>query len=625
MCGICGFIGFEDRKLLNEMCKVLEHRGPDDSGIFIDKDVCLGHRRLSVIDLKTGKQPIHNEDESIWIVYNGEIYNYKELRKELEKKGHKFYTNTDTEVIVHAYEEFSHDCVKKFNGMFAFAIWDSNKKELFLARDHIGIKPLYYSIFENSFFFASEIKSLLKYEEFIKRIDLSSLNKFMCLSYVPQRETLFEKIYKLLPAEILLYRNGKIEIKEYWSPRELIKDNTEAYYIKKLRTLLENSVKSHLISDVPLGAYLSGGIDSSTIVGLMSKFMEEPVITFSVGFDEDVDNELRYARIIANHFNTEHYEVIVDVSCLSRLPEMIWYYDELIGDSAIVPTYIVSEEAKKKITVVLAGEGSDEIFGGYQWYRYALLGKKFSYISPKIVRKFIKRLSEHVNHHKIKKILNYLSFDENLGEYYFNTHTLLDKKARRELYSEKFYTSIENENVETVFNKFFGKNWNFMNEMLLCDIRNLLAECYLMKADKMTMAHSMEERVPFLNPEIVEFAFSLPVNLKLKHGREKYILRKSMSDIIPKSIIKRKKRGYGTPIEYWFTTEFGDITHDRLINSETIKEFFNLKKVDRIAKNCKNNRKYTRNTAVLWNLLVFDIWYEIYILGDGSKPKYKLF
>ena len=360
MCGIVGF-NWDDKNLLKEMMESVNHRGPDESGHYIGDEISLGHQRLKIIDLRSGRQPLHNENDSIQIVFNGEIYNYLDLRNNLEKKGHRFYTNTDTEVIIHSYEEWGIDCVNYFNGMFAFGIWDSEYKKLFLARDRLGIKPLYYYFDGNKLIFASELKAILKCEDVKRIVDLRALNEYFTYRYVSSNRTMIKNIYKLLPGHVLIFKNNIVEVSRYWNLKENISNYSEDYYVKNLLKLLRESIKMRLISDVPLGVYLSGGVDSSCIVALMNE-MRDNIQTFSVGFGSEGESEVDYARFVSQYFGTEHHEINVNEDDLKILPEMVWHLDEPIADAATLPTYVISRFAKKKVTVVLAGEGGDELF-----------------------------------------------------------------------------------------------------------------------------------------------------------------------------------------------------------------------------------------------------------------------
>ena len=373
MCGICGIVYSDreqmvERNTLKKMCDMITHRGPDDEGFYINQHVGLGMRRLSIIDLSTGKQPISNEDGQIWIVFNGEIYNHKEIRAELENKGHQFKTKTDTEAIVHAYEEYGDSCVQKLNGMFAFAIWDNRNHTLFLARDRIGIKPLYYLFDKNRLIFGSELKSILRAGDIPKRIDLQALDHFLTFEFIPAPLSIFQDIKKLPPGHTLKLKNNEIRICSYWDV-ELKSNGKEPAQVKRnLRELLQDAVKVRLMSDVPLGAFLSGGVDSSIIVALMAQVMEEPVKTFSIGFEDSTYNELKYARMIAEKFNTEHHEFIIKPDAVELADNLLKYLDEPFGDFSIFPTYLVSKMARDYVTVVLSGDGGDELFAGYDTY-----------------------------------------------------------------------------------------------------------------------------------------------------------------------------------------------------------------------------------------------------------------
>lgn len=409
MCGITGFYGLDDNQLLKRMSEAIRHRGPDDHGYFVDRNVSLAHRRLSIIDLsKNGRNPMHNEDSSIEIVFNGEIYNFQSIKEELLKKRHKFYSNTDTEVIIHAYEEYGFECLKLFNGMFAFALWDANEQRLFIARDRLGIKPLYYAYIEGKFFFSSEIKSILQYDGYKKEIDRDSLYATFNLGYTVGEKTIFKGIHKLLPGHYACVDKNGLKIEKYWDLREDVQYTDLNDASKKLREMLEESVKLRLISDVPLGVYLSGGLDSSAITALVSK-MQENVKTFSVGFGEGNPNELEHAKRVAEYLNTEHHEVEVTSKDIKYYPEIISYLDEPIGELALLPTLIISKYAKKHVTVVLAGEGADELFGGYLRHKMFLYGSLAKRFIPGFVRdrllSYADKYPAYSNVHRALKII----------------------------------------------------------------------------------------------------------------------------------------------------------------------------------------------------------------------------
>ena len=604
MCGIVGF-NWNDKILLKKMMKLVNHRGPDESGYYLDDEISLGHQRLQIIDLQTGRQPIHNEDDSIQIIFNGEIYNYLDLRNNLEKKGHSFYTNTDTEVIVHSYEEYGIDCVNKFNGMFAFAIWDSNKKQLLLARDRLGIKPLYYYFDGDKFIFASEIKAILEYEGIEREVDLNALNEYFTYRYVPTNRTMIKNIYKLLPGYILIFEDNKINLLKYWDLKENISNNSESYYTSKLRELLRESVKMRLMSDVPLGVYLSGGIDSSCIVALMSERVDN-IKTFTVGFGSEGNNELNYARYVSEYFSTDHHEIIVEEKDLKLLPGMVWHLDEPVGDAATLPTHIISKFAKREVTVVLAGEGGDELFAGYDNYKIMKIGHNFSKLVPKFVKTNLlpvirKPFSGNVN---VGRVLD-LASAENEYEQYLNVIALFNKNEIKKLGDFNMVN----------LKGYFPNNMKLLNKLLYFGIKTWLPNDFFMKADRMTMAHAVEERVPLLDHNIAEFSFSIPPSLKMKGLTGKYILKKAMVGILPQKIINRRKQGYGTPMDYWFKHSLKDVL-EQLLDKST-HNYYNKQYVLNILKNFQksgvNHNMNFYNAQKLWSVLMFEMWYNVFI------------
>lgn len=581
MCGICGFIGFEDKTLIKKMYDSLSHRGPDDHGTFFGDGITLGHRRLSIIDLEGGHQPIHNENEDIWIVYNGEIYNHLELRKCLEKQRHKFYTSSDTEVIVHAYEEFGDRFVEKLDGIFAFALWDGKLKRLVLARDRLGVKPLYYLKINDKFLFASEIKSILEYEEVNRELNFAVLPHLFTYRSTPSSETVFKGIKKIPPGHTLTLSNGTITINRYWDINShTVVGGSEKNILKSFKILFEDAVKKRMISDVPLGAYLSGGVDSSSVVAIASRFTEMPIDTFAVGFGASTD-EFEFAQEVAECFETNHHELMVQPNDISKiLPQIIWHLDEPIADPATIPTYLMSELTKKYVTVVLTGEGADELFAGYP--KYKLFTPYFGGI-PR-------------------------SWRYNLFRYSPPSNTFNDIEKDK-LMSNEIYTSVKlNQKVN-------HKNLN-LNNLLLSDITHQLPNYLLMKVDKMTMAHGLEARVPFLDHKLVEFSCSIPANLKIKGFTGKYIIRKAMSDVLPKNITNRSKKGFPMPLNSWLAGDLKELMVQTLSDSIILKRYFNERYIGKIIKGCEksiNPITKKRCTDQAWHLLVFALWYEIYI------------
>ena len=624
MCGICGMLGLVDKNLLRRMCDVIHHRGPDDSGLFMDEGIGLGHKRLSIIDLKTGHQPIYNEDESIVIVYNGEIYNFKELREQLEKEGHTFYTSSDTEVIIHLYEDFGERCVKKLRGMFAFAIWDSNKRKLILARDRLGIKPLYYTFFNGILLFGSEIKSILQYEEIKKKVDLKALHDFLTFCYIPAPRTMFNGIKKLPQGCILVYENENIKIQKYWNVELNPNQNfNEDYYVNKLKKLLEESVKIRLMSEVPLGAFLSGGLDSSTVVAIMSSLMDEPVKTISAVFEDAKYDESNYAKIVAEHFETEHHEVVINAKDIRILPKIIWHFDEPTLDASAIPEYLISEKAKKYVTVVLVGEGADEIFLGYDQYK--LIPRIYAHKRLFPIAKRMIPIFSLFSKFPFRKVRRYADFIAKIAD------SLDDPKETYKAFIERF-TEREKERLvrnfdfdrnENVFNKYFVEYYTkdrIIKSISLFDMNVTLPDMFLINVDKMTMAHSIEARVPFLDHKLVEFANTIPLDLKLKGSEEKYILKKAMKDALPKEILNRRKHPFIVPIVDWFEEDLKELA-EQLLSEENIRKqgYFNYDFVKKVLS--KKNPNYNQPLALVY----FELWHKIFIESDNIyKPRLEL-
>lgn len=624
MCGICGIVGISDKEVIRRMCDVIYHRGPNDSGYFLDYKISLGIRRLSIIDLSGGHQPIHNEDESVWIVFNGEIYNFLDLKKELENKGHRFYTNCDTEAIVHCYEEYGYDCVKKLHGMFAFAIWDKRSKKLFLARDRLGKKPLFYTIVDGIFIFGSEIKSILQYEEVKRKVNPKALHHFLTLQYVPGPDTMFEGIFKLPQGSFLTYQNGELKISKYWDINmEITVEGDENYYSKMVFELFKESVKKRLMSEVPLGVFLSGGIDSSAIVGMMAGLTDEPVKTFTVGFGHHTD-EYKYAKIIAERFKTDHKELTIRSNSIDVLPKVLWHFDEPIADPAALPTFLMSEAIKKYVTVILVGEGGDEAFAGYPKYRIMSRFKKYgnafpSFLKGTLMSNTLSLISKGLPDFKIKKYVEFAKgFVPSLGndaESYMKLCSPgFNETEKRHLYSDEFLDNVKNENTVEVFRPYFEKNIDFVNKMVLFDMKVWMCDRLLMKVDKMTMAFSIEARAPFLDHLLLEFANKMPINIRIG----KYIFKKAMSKILPKEILDRKKHAFAVPISTWFDKELKGIAIE-LLEKLHKKDYF---KKDYINNHILQNTKKLMHDHQIWNLLNFEIWHKIFIEGDNlSKPK----
>jgi asparagine synthase (glutamine-hydrolysing) len=624
VCGICGEYCFDKRRidanLLKQMCDVIRHRGPDDEGTFIDDYIGLGMRRLSIIDLKGGRQPIHNEDESIWVIFNGEIYNHIELRKFLEQKKHKFYTLSDTEVIVHLYEEFGDSFVTWLNGMFASAIWDSNKKKLILARDRIGIKPLHYILLDDKLIFGSEIKSILQDTDVKREVNLKALHYFLGFEYVPAPETMFNGIKKLLPGHMLICENNNISMKKYWDLKFAnCNSQSTTHYSDRIYELLKKSVERQLISDVPLGAFLSGGIDSSSIVGLMSELLDQPVKTFSIGFEDQSYNELEYARIVAEHFGTDHYEKIISPDAVNLVNKIIQYLDEPFADVSVFPTYLVSELARKHVKVVLSGDGGDELFAGYDWYTASRFNKYYIKI-PVAFRNGGERLIQKLSPSSTKKgLINILKrFVEGSSLPPDGRHIrwqyFITDEDRKSLYSNAMNHELENLNSFDLINKYYSVEnaLNSLSKEQYVDIKMYLPDDILTKVDRMSMANSLEARVPFLDHEFAEFIGTIPSHLKLHGLTTKYILKKSMLRLLPKQILHRKKQGFSIPMKNWLRDDLRNLMFD-VLSKEKIKEegYFNYNYVGKIMQQHLEGKK--NNAHQLWALMTFELWYEMYI------------
>ncbi len=582
MCGIVGF-NWEDKGLLKKVTDSIAHRGPDGFGYYVDKNVSLGHRRLAIIDLsKNGKQPMCNEEGNVWVVFNGEIYNFNELKEDLELKNHKFKSNTDTEVIVHAYEEYGYDCVKRFNGMFAFGLYDTNKKVLFLARDHLGIKPLYYFWDGKKFIFSSEIKAILEFD-IVKKLNLEAINKLILYKFVPDDKTVYQGIYKLKPGNYLVLKADQLNIQKYW---DISNDCVLDYHLDQLKILLEDSVKKHLIADVEVGSFLSGGIDSSLITALAQKEISKSgksIKTFNVSFNEF--SESKYAKLTSQHIGSDHYELHVDEKlAIKSLDSIFKFYDEPVIDFGNIPTYLISKFANKKVKVVLAGEGADELFAGYDYYsRMIKIHKKVALLGP-----ILKNL-KFLNNEKIDKISQLYNDSGNAGDFYLNFSSNFNRNE------------VENYSTGVDFNAKPIKN--FLNKLLYFDLKYLLPEYLLMKADKMTMANSLEERVPYLYPKIAEFAFNLPINLKINGKDEKFILKKVASSYLPKEIISRKKQGYGVPSYKWISNgQLGKLIINSIGDTKFVKQFIPAIQIEKILKNYKSSVHYNNQLWVIYSI-----------------------
>ena len=627
MCGICGVIYFNgeqaDKKVVEAMRDCLIHRGPDDSGTYVDGCVGFGHRRLSIIDLSDkARQPMSNEDGSVWISYNGELYNHLELRSELESVGHTYSTDSDTETIVHLYEEFGGGCVEKMNGMFSFAVWDANEKTLFIARDRLGIKPLYYLADDEKFLFASELKALLAHPGIERRVDLSAVNNYLTYGYVGSPQTIFEGIRKLPPGHTLTVREKEVSTRRYWSityPEKPYGD--ESYHLGRIRELIKKSVERRLMSDVPLGAFLSGGIDSSIIVALMSE-VSDNVKTFSVGFTDSSFNELEYAKLIAEKFGTDHHEFVVEMDAIELLPKLVNFYDEPFADSSAIPTYIVSQIARKNVTVCLSGDGGDELFAGYDRYAGCKVARVYEKV-PKLLRDgvsfFVNKLPASTSNKSVFRASQRFTgaVDLQEEERYGDWITIFNEEGRRELLNPESGEKIDSTGyIKKFYRECSAKD--FIAKTMYVDVKTYLPEDLLVKVDRASMAHSLEVRVPFLDHELVEYSQTIPVSMKFPGLKLKHLLKKSVKDIIPKNILHRKKHGFGVPVGAWFKKELKSIAYDTLLEKGSpTREYFKAKYVEKILNDHVHGR--AEHSHRIWALLFFDLWCRKYVRDEEIR------
>jgi asparagine synthase (glutamine-hydrolysing) len=625
MCGIGGIV-YRDRDRsvnqddLQRMCGTMIHRGPDDEGFYVNQHVGLAMRRLNIIDLVTGHQPISNEDGRIWIVFNGEIYNFPELRVELEKQGHRFSTNSDTEAIVHLYEEYGRDCVKKLNGMFAFAIWDRRKQSLFLARDRLGVKPLYYFLDDHCLVFGSELKAILAYNEIPRQIDLEALDSFLTAEYIPAPLSIFQGIKKLPPAHTLIMREGKVSIDRYWDLEFNRSYGCEEDLCETLGELLKDAVRIRLISDVPLGAFLSGGLDSSAIVCLMSEITGRPVKTFSIGFDDPSYNELQYARVVARQFNTEHHELTIQPDVVHLVQDLVRYLDEPLADVSIFPTYLVSQLARQHVTVALSGDGGDELFAGYEWYIANKIASYYRKVPAFLKDGWIPRLVDCIppsSHkkgltNKLKRFVEGSVLPDSLQHFRWNMFAT--EESKKQLYSEELQRSLGQINAYDRFSDHFQTTDHAdpLWQQQVADIKTYLADDILVKVDRMSMANSLEARTPFLDYRLVEFATGLPSHLKLKGLQTKYLLKRCMASKLPRTVLNRKKEGFSIPMKNWLKQELRPLMQD-LLSPARMKNggFFNPSYVQRLMTD--HLKGVANHGHQLWSLMMFEIWQDSYL------------
>ncbi|MBA2703367.1 MAG: asparagine synthase (glutamine-hydrolyzing) [Blastocatellia bacterium] len=625
MCGIVGIVRYDkaevDHDLVARMCTAIRHRGPDDDGFYFNGAVGLGMRRLAIIDLKSGQQPIHNRDRSAWIVFNGEIYNYLELRAQLEKLGHSFYTNSDTEAIIHAYDQYGKDCPKHLRGMFAFAIWDERTQELFLARDRVGKKPLLYAQVNGQFVFGSEFSALLQHPDISKDIDFEALNHYLSFMCVPAPLTAYRAIRKLEPGHSLRFRNGEIKIERYWQPDFSKKvDISEQEAGEQAIRILRDAVKVRLMSEVPLGAFLSGGIDSSAVVALMSEESSTPVKTFSIGFEEQDFSELHHARRVAEHVGADHHEFIVRPDALEVLPILVEHYGEPYADSSAVPTYYVARETRKHVTVALNGDGGDESFAGYERYAAMRVAEKYHRI-PAVLRETVVRQAielmpssetKRSRLRDVKRFVEAASLPK--AERYLRWVSVFDSQAKLDLYTDTFRRQTQPNPAAGIIDPWFARanGSGIVDAALLTDIMTYLPNDLLVKVDIATMANSLEARSPFLDHHVIEFAASLPEKYKLRGLTTKYLLKGVLRKLLPAEILGRRKMGFGVPIGHWFRGKLQPFLRETILSEAALKRgLFKPDAVKRMVElHTRSERDYSHQ---LWTLLMLELWFQRFI------------
>jgi asparagine synthase (glutamine-hydrolysing) len=622
MCGICGVFEYERRTdlpagMIHKMNQTMIHRGPDDGGVFVGPGIGLGHRRLSIIDLAGGHQPMSNEDGTIWVLLNGEIYNYPELRAELLQRGHVFTTKSDTEAIVHAYENFGEGCFAKLRGMFSIALWDSRQRRLILARDRVGKKPLFYAIDHNRILFGSELKALLASDLLSRELNPEALSDYFSLGYVPAPKTIYRAVRKVMPGSYLVASAEGIRECCYWDLSfSKVEQRTEEDWCERLRHELCEATRVRLMSDVPLGAFLSGGIDSSSIVAMMDHLMKRSVTTCSIGFREEKFNEAHYARQVSKQFSTDHYEEVVEPNALEIVDKLAWHFDEPFADSSAIPTYYVSKIARRYVTVALGGDGGDENFAGYRRYKLDHYENRMRSHVPGAVRRAIfgplglwyPALAWAPRVFRAKATFQSLSRTPLEG--YFNSISYFRPGDKERLFTPEFQQRLGGYDSLEVFRQHYNRadTDDLLSKIQYLDIKTYLADDILTKVDRASMAVSLEVRAPMLDHKFMELVASIPSTLKLRSGTGKYILKKALEPTLPHNILYRAKQGFAVPLDVWFRGKLKDMAYDIIVatKDDLLNQRF-LKKIwDQHQKN------YYDRSALLWSILMFRKWRQIF-------------
>ena len=637
MCGICGILyhdkeRFVAQELVERMNHVLSHRGPDDSGVWVNQNVGLGQARLSIIDLSPlGHQPMCNEDGTVWITFNGEIYNFLELREELLKKGHHFRSQTDTETVIHLWEEMGAACVERLRGMFAIALWDERQQTLFLARDRMGKKPLFYADLPDRFIFGSEIKAILQDEDFEVSPDLEAIHYYLTYQSVPAPYSAFKGVKKLSPAHTLLVKNGRVTIQRYWDlsyrqKQRVVGEAGERALQEEIIERLREAVRIRLMSDVPLGAFLSGGVDSSIVVALMAGLMNQPVKTFSIGFAEEEYNELPYARMVAERYHTDHHEFIVKPDAQAIFPELVWHYNEPFADSSAIPTYYVSKLARQYVTVVLTGDGGDENFAGYPRYQNLVDNGQHGF-SLNRLRRWLKpnpnpnlQLFTRQKHLTKQDRQRLKDLNQQRLQYYQRI-THFSEYYQQSLYTADFFERLNGKfGVDIMLDKYRQSDAaEFLDSTLYVDFNLYLPDTLMTKTDIAGMTHSLEARMPILDHLFMEFVASIPPALKLKDGAiSKYIFKKAVEPYLPHEVIYRPKMGFGVPTDHWFRDELKEMTYDTLLSQRALERgYFNREHIQNMLDRHQNGENWQYH---IWNLLMLEMWHLMFIDQTLAPP-----
>jgi asparagine synthase (glutamine-hydrolysing) len=634
MCGICGKLNFDREKivpqrLIKSMADTIHHRGPDDEGYYVSGPLGFGFRRLSIIDLAAGHQPLANEDDSVWIIFNGEIYNYQELRDFLQTKGHVFKTRTDTEVIVHLYEEFGEACVERLRGMFAFAIWDKRREILLLARDRVGIKPLYYHLSAQSLIFASEIKAILADPEVKPEVVPAMIDRFLTFYYVPGEETMLRGVRKLEPGSHLVVQNGRAKVTQYWDLKFTVQPRKVADAESELLELLEEAVRMHMIADVPVGFLLSGGVDSTAMLGMAAGKTDFPLSSYTLGFSAPgIVDERPYARLAAERYGSEHREISMTAQEFADfLPKFAWYMEEPCCEPQAIALYYVTRLAKDYVKVLISGEGGDEAFAGYPIYRNVVWLERLKRVLGPfngVLSSTLCRLNGSWQSHRVGKYAPLL--DVPFESYYYSRTSnpgYFFNRSTQELYTPEFLPSVDRTFSTSVVKRFLTNHGNHgvVNSMLYADTKMSLVDDLLLKADKMTMANSVELRVPFLDHKFLEFAASLPENFKVRGFTTKYLAKMALKRRVPREILERKKVGFPVPYDSWMRNELKDWIRDLLLDPRTLERgYFNRNCIERII---REDWQFQRYSKEILSLVSLELWHRAFVdrtCGSSLKP-----